>query len=125
MDNDGWLDLHFSTRQPGAEGLLTDLVFQNRGAQLSDNHALSVRLDGRTEAELLGARVTASVAGNTVATGWYEREAWRGSRDPAVHLGLAEHDRVDIDVRTRAGHAFRFADIEADTPALLTLPATP
>lgn len=110
MDQDGWLDLHFLYRDEIQSPVdLTDRVFWNLGAQHTpDHHWVDVALTGLDEGRLLGARVVARDGGAIVASGWVERQAWRGSVDPIVHLGLGTRDAVELEVRLRDGTTATF-----------------
>ena len=125
IDADGWLDLHLAVRESlQTDGPLTDLVLRNRGAELAQGtrHWIAVRLSGRPEAELLGARVSAF--GNDdlrVSNGWYEREAWRGSTDPTVHLGLSDQTEIRLEVRLRDGSVHHFEPDSVDATVTLDL----
>ena len=107
IDGDGWVDIHLAVRDfIQTDGPVTDFVFRNKGAELvhGDRHWLKIGLVDRPMGALLGARVTALAADDAViAVGYYEVEAWRGSKTPTVHLGLADHTHVTIEVRLRDG----------------------
>ena len=125
IDRDGWLDLHFANREfLQANNSFTDYVFRNRGADRpqGDRHWLRINLDGRPFSELLGARVTALDAdGNIVSNGWYEVEAWRGSREPTVHLGLGAQTAIIVEVKLRDGTVVRYEDVAVDATVNLSL----
>ncbi|NCG19171.1 MAG: hypothetical protein GWP91_09175 [Rhodobacterales bacterium] len=125
IDRDGWLDLHFANREfLQANNSFTDYVFRNRGADLpqGDRHWLRINLDGRPFSELLGARVTALDAdGNIVSNGWYAVEAWRGSREPTVHLGLGAQTAIIVEVKLRDGTVVRYEDVAVDATMNLSL----
>ena len=117
IDADGWVDLHYAKRQAQAEGDLEDLIFRNRGAERSENpnHWVNVDLEGLPETQLLGAQIIARTeGGDIIATGWYEREAWRGSRQPTVHLGLGTHTSAALTVTLPDGSSHPFS-VEADS----------
>lgn len=115
LDGDGWQDLHLIYRDE-LQGIVEhrDRVLQNRGATLfPDHHWVQIELDGRPEPELLGARILAKDASGTIlASGWVERDRWRGSGDPIVHLGLGTAASATLEVRLRDGTTY-------ETPATL------
>jgi hypothetical protein len=127
LDGDGWLDLHLLVRDQLQSNLgHVDIVLRNLGAQLAhgSHHWVQVRLGGLPEERLLGARILAKDAqGAIIASGWVEREAWRGSRDGTVHLGLGAHDEIRLEVRLRSGQEFLFDDPLLDREILLELAA--
>jgi len=126
IDSDGWLDLHYAIRQEQVDATLNDMIFRNLGGDRTDspNHWLSVALEGRPEAQLLGARLIArDESGGVVATGWYEREAWRGSRDPNVHLGLGQNEAVDLEIKLRGGAVYTFDGLATDEAISLSVEA--
>jgi hypothetical protein len=125
IDGDGWLDVHLLVRDQLQSNLgHLDLVLRNLGAQLSqgDHHWVRVRLGGLPEERLLGARILAKdEGGDIIASGWVEREAWRGSRDGTVHLGLGTHEQLRLEVRLRSGEEYLFEDPSLDGEVLLDL----
>ena len=59
--------------------------------------------------------------GNIVSNGWYEVEAWRGSREPTVHLGLGAQTAIIVEVKLRDGTVVRYEDVAVDATVNLSL----
>jgi hypothetical protein len=106
--NNGRLDV--VVRQAGGGSLL---LYENDFPQ---RHYLKVSLHGaRSNRQGIGARLTATVAGQPLVREMYPTNSFRSQMPNLVHFGLGEAARVDrLTIRWPSGKVQEFTDIAGD-----------
>jgi hypothetical protein len=123
LNNDGLLDIIFAADPDNSGPALTqdryeDKVYWNTGLHgARQNHWLRLRFSGASDAELIGARVevrepqTGKLLGmRSVAA----NDSYKSGCPLEVHLGLGEHQQVDLAISLPGGSTTRLAGVEAD-----------
>ena len=123
LNNDGLLDIIFAADPDNSGPALTqdryeDKVYWNTGLHgARRNHWLRLRFSGVSDAELIGARVevrephTGKLLGmRSVAA----NDSYKSGCPLEVHLGLGEHQQVDLAISLPGGSTTGLAGVEAD-----------
>lgn len=124
LNNDGLVDLVIGA-DPDNTGQATTLdayesiVYKNTGRHgARDNHWLRLRFSGVSDAELLGAHVTAHPTGEGEGVlgmrGLYNNRSYRSHHPLQAHFGLADRSAVDVQVRLVGGRTVTFEDVQAN-----------
>ncbi len=108
LDNDGRIDL-VSVPQN------TPLVFFHNQTAITDGHAVSFLLEGKTSnRDGVGAVVTVTAGGRPRRAWRYGGGSYQSASDSRIHIGVG-HDRIEsVEVRWPSGRVDRFAQLEVD-----------
>ena len=108
LDNDGRMDLLLLPQKSA----MTYFHNATRGG-----HFLTLKLEGKgSNRDAVGARVTVNSGGRRQVAQRTGGGSFQSSRDPRIHFGLGEADRVvDLEVRWPSGKVDTHRDLAADT----------
>ncbi len=141
FDGDGLLDLYLAADPRNSyklpdpalpERRFQDKIYRNTGAfGASENHWLSLRLEGQPQRRLIGARVrvfqpldSGCGAGPLLgARAYFGARSYKSAAPFALHFGLGPHAQADIEVRLPDGERHCFAARHADQEWTLDLSA--
>lgn len=144
FDGDGLLDLYLAADPrnsyklpdpPLPDRRYQDKIYRNTGAFGGQhNHWLSLRLAGRPQRQLIGARLRIfapspdppGCSGKARATRFYfGNRSYKSAAPHAVHFGLGSLEQVDIGVRLPDGHlhCLRNRNVDREIPLEFPLPA--
>lgn len=127
LNNDGFLDL-FVMADPDNTGGGASLdrymnkVFINSKKLGKENHWLRLRFAGLSDAELIGAKISALDGSKRLATRWIHSDhAYKSSGALEAHFGLGKVDNVNLEVRLPSGKVMIFKNLGADRFAEIDL----
>jgi catechol 2,3-dioxygenase-like lactoylglutathione lyase family enzyme len=120
LNYDGLLDLVFAA-DPDNSGLALSMdryeskVYWNTGYHgARANHWLRLRFSGVRDAELIGARVEASVPGLKQTRWIHTSHSYKSGGALEAHFGLGKNRRADLRVTLPNGKRSEFARVDAD-----------
>jgi hypothetical protein len=120
LNNDGFLDF-FVMADPDNTGggasadRYQNKVFINSQSLGKDNHWLRLRFSGVTDAELIGARVSAFDGSKRIGTRWIHTDhSYKSSGALEAHFGLGKVKSVNLEVELPSGRKVAFKNAPGD-----------
>lgn len=121
LNNDGLLDLVIAADPDNTGGAASaeryqSKVFVNKGANgANENHWLRLRFKGVSDAELIGARVTAFEGTKRLGTRWIHSDhSYKSAGALEAHFGLGANSTVNLEVKLPSGRTVSPENVKAN-----------